>query len=1278
MKASEAVGAVVRSGAQLGIWGTTLLALISAAPGHDMTTLITFVGSVGGNLVANILERASRNDDIDANELRELLGSPNELDAIRQLDEQLRVNFKSLEQEVRRMAASITAEQGQLAQLIAGLTVSIDSEKEVLNSAVVGLQTGQGSLQDVVNKAARDSEVRDTENTTMLREITKRLAAIQIVNQPDGTYNEFEVAIRAKIEMARDLLNSGKPVTGLKFLRQLEEPDIIAKLSDDTKFKLWTNIGAAAAWTSDVLTAAEYLTLAHNVKRDDKVAIINAASAALMSGRNDEALLLSERARIADPRSPEAMSLYIQAIVRLDRPSELDRLISDEDWILCDAQCSFQLGSYYFSIHDFRRAEIRFRATINLNAQRADAHMMLAQSLFYPIMVRFDSDVPFPGVMAIDDRNRLTEAEDELTTAMRLLADQEYEEMIILARANRGAIRAKLNKYKESMDDCNAVLTYDPRNSLALRNKAQLLLKDGKTQEAVELFDEISDANQKDGAKKALALALIRINPTKAIQLLRPQWDENKQSAESLEGASLLLWAYSESKDSTAVADLVEELRNLWPDHPESLAAIAAQLDRDGKGEEAVPLLEDALSNATGNLKHWVAWQLASLLYELGRLQEAAALYEGIVDTGRDSVDLRKYLYSLYQSGRHKLVLEISSSVRNGGQAIPVISELEAAELESIGRLLEAKDLIEQLLRNGAREHKHVTHLAQLYHRLDQDAKAIELIESISYDAIRDNPQMLFQVAKLRTALGMPYALNYAYQAQRLTKGDPDLQAQYMLLCFEQSPDEIERTAYQPETIAVNTSVILRRADKLTILTVLDEPSLDLSNGEISINSPMAKRLLGLKLNDKVSLADSPISNTEYDVAGILTKYVGASYEITEKFKSGVYSSDKFFAGDIAESDFVPRFLDQLDQLKQRGDAVHDFYKAHKFPIHTFAEEVGRPLADVWIALTQSKSASLFADISTSESIASQAQAMMEATELVIDETALYLLARTGQSRILAKHYRLLIPQHTVDKISDELDSVNRRPPPSFAMWSEGGQYHSDKITTESIADKRQLLEQALSIVTGFAEVLPADHLLTIENEIAEIVGREFAATISIALERGCPVYVDDYALQQVLKVHFDLIGVSSVSILYALKDSAQIRADELSRQLLNLFRMNFVFIPVNADFVYYLLKAEDFRISDDLRKVLASLGAPDCSDDGALGLATETLYKVWVERLLDITRQQILYAILSAITHGRNASMTCRRLSLLARRRFLLFPDRYADMMIQMHAWMIGNGIAI
>jgi predicted NACHT family NTPase len=104
-------------------YGCVAVSLIAAAATLEIGPYIDFLVAVGGNLVANLLERAARGEDIPEDEVRRILESPKQLAAIKMLLEErgalltvLRDDIVAATQEMRAFRAESDSAYQQMRQ----------------------------------------------------------------------------------------------------------------------------------------------------------------------------------------------------------------------------------------------------------------------------------------------------------------------------------------------------------------------------------------------------------------------------------------------------------------------------------------------------------------------------------------------------------------------------------------------------------------------------------------------------------------------------------------------------------------------------------------------------------------------------------------------------------------------------------------------------------------------------------------------------------------------------------------------------------------------------------------------------------------------------------------------------------------------------------------------------------------------------------------------------------------------------------------------------------
>ena len=175
------------------------------------------------------------------------------------------------------------------------------------------------------------------------------------------------------------------------------------------------------------------------------------------------------------------------------------------------------------------------------------------------------------------------------------------------------------------------------------------------------------------------------------------------------------------------------------------------------------PMLSQMLSQAVQEsgdpVRNVLLLELGDLCYELDKFEEAVRAYRSVVDTTADNSLLRKYLISLYNSGRHGETLRLAQGVRGDGAAIPIISELECLVLEGTGELVVAENLRRQLSEAEPDKPDHIVHLALIFERNGDKDRAAQILDTLTLKKAGDNPNVIMGIARLRDRLGLPDVL---------------------------------------------------------------------------------------------------------------------------------------------------------------------------------------------------------------------------------------------------------------------------------------------------------------------------------------------------------------------------------------------------------------------------------------------------------------------------------------------------------------------------------------
>ncbi len=133
---------------------------------------------------------------------------------------------------------------------------------------------------------------------------------------------------------------------------------------------------------------------------------------------------------------------------------------------------------------------------------------------------------------------------------------------------------------------------------------------------------------------------------------------------------------------------------------------------------------------------------------------------------------------------------------------------------------------------------------------------ARDLVSRISYNNVQNNAKILMQLAHIRSALGMPDVLKFAYQARRKAPMDANTQIGYFnaFVAREQAQDVV----LDANEVAIDTAVRLRCGTQESVLIIVADDMDNLLPDEVPISHATAQLLLGHRAGDSIQLNDRP------------------------------------------------------------------------------------------------------------------------------------------------------------------------------------------------------------------------------------------------------------------------------------------------------------------------------------------------------------------------------------------------------------------------------------
>lgn len=1082
-----------------------------------------------------------------------------------------------------------------------------------------------------------------------------------------------ERVLHAKVDAARSLIEEGKASAARSILEHLRRDAAADALSGELQFRIATNLGACALRLEDEETAKTEFRIALRYEPENPKALANAASAELLDGNFEEALRLSAEARRLNERDDHATSIYLQALHGAGRQNDIERLVREEDWIREDAVCTLALGSLKHKDQQWEEAEKCLRTSLQKDPENPQTYSLLAQTIIIPLQMSLREDPPLPWQLPEPVEARAREAEAFLTRAAAILERQENRQRLCTVLVNRAAVRVMLGDFRGVVRDCDRVLAEDATDSVALRNKSIALLQLDRAAEAVECLERIDDPEERSKTVLMLAAAYWETEQyEKVIATLTPAWKPGSRERPQIDTGDILAAAYMKLGKPEEAGRVVHRLVELWPGDPDALAALGRQRRREGKPQEAVAILREALSYAKGRQRQRIALELADLHDDLRNHSEAAELYSSLVEKQKDTPTLRKYLIALFNAGSYREALPLAKTLRADGPAIPVITEIEALILEYIGDLESARSLRVQLSEIDSKNVSHRVRLALLDIRRGEREQARQPLSEIGFEDIKNNAMALIQVAEARSMLGMGDVLPLAYRARQLAFDDPNIHLAYLNLFLRR--EERDRSVLEPTEVGLDCTVHLRRNGETRTFTLLKEDPINRDRGELSLTDSLAAKLLGKRKGDEVVLKDTPLEQLSYELADVQSKYVFAFQETLSGFTTWFPDHPGLHRVEFKEGD-LSKIKTLLDARQRRISEVMRLYRKRNITLGVFARLVGSPLSIVWAGMVRSPDGIVIASSGAVEDARRETELLSSARDLVVDLTALLTFEYIGLlDRLTAGFQRVFVPQAVLDEINETLSADFFGPRPTMTVWKEGDQYVRQEITPEALEQGQKFLQGIRSFIESRAVVAPAAGLLDFARakleELQGILGREAIGAILVARERTLLLFSDDFGLRGVARNDWQVEGVWSQAVLVNLRDRGIVSDEEYREAIRRLALGNYYFVSINADDLMWMLIRNEMRPTYEVARILSLLEGPDCSEESAVRIIADLIRKVWLENILYNQKLWVLDLALGVLAKGRVASRVMERLKAELRTRFALMPLALPAIFRSIHLW--------
>lgn len=1168
-----------------------------------------------------------------------------------------------------------------------------DTGEKTTNDASAVIKCFFNNIERELFKTIEGLFVHDKKQEALHHETQKMVLALgeQIKEHTlshNQTSDEIEVQpeeaiINARIDEARKLINKGLPLTAKELLGEIGKDINDKETSAEINFRIHTNLGACALDLGRIDEAVSEFKEALVFQPNNSKALSNAALSEILLKNSSGALEYSSKAYDLNCNDPHTVAMHIKALNYAGKREEINTLIKSNQWIEENPDCSLILGEISFDEEDYEKATVYLQKASESN--NPSSYDLLALSLFIPIKNELQNNPPFLGRLSEDIIQILSKAEDAVTKSIEIYRGYENRNRMLTALTNRAGIRSVIGKVEDALIDCNNVLSEKPDNPTIIENKARLLISLSKYSETIETLESIYSSESPIDICLLLSFAYIENHQVeRAIEVLNIHWTPGIKNEIQVKVADILIRAYTKNNETEKAEQIIDDLKKHWETNINALGVIAHYYRVTGNPVEAISYLETAMKYSSPDQMKWMCSEIADIYYENKDYDSASKNYEKVVDKNEDSPILRKYLLSLFNAGYFPEALTIAQNIRGEKDAIPMVTEIEAMILEYTGEYAKAKNLYHELSVVEPRNFAHIIRLLSIQMRENDKDEALKTLKRLNYDDIKDDSEILIRVAQGYAHLRKPEAMKYAYRARQIDFLNPDIQMAYLALIF--GPISISDLLEEPSVVAVDTTVFLQRLeladngtetllDEKAVYTIEPDELSFVSKGHITKSSSLAVKLLGLKINDIVHLKEEDLEVLSYKVVNIANKYIHAAQESMAEFTTLFPDNKSIQKIDVKDKD-LSKLLQVIDDREEFIKNIINLYRSRNLTIGFLAVRTGQSAFDVLSGMIKRKDGWIYASSGNPECTAKEITLAETNLSIVLDSTALFTLSYLGILDKLPLIFQsIYFPQALLDEINEIILQIPLEARPSMAVSKQDDTYIREDVLPEDYDKKKQYLQSLIDYAKENTQVVSSKGIYFRKRkeheELESALTKSSVATLDIAQENNLLVYTDDARLRLLAKQQWNVEGFWTQTVLNVMLKKEIISEDKYHELTIKLALSNYFFTSVNAQDIFWALKASDFKITDDISGLFCLLNGPDCSDESAMIVITDLLQIVWLEVSLVHQKMNVLDLSLKSLATGRDYRNIINSLKKQLKVKFYLQPIALREILKNIDIWV-------
>ncbi|MGO9171323.1 MAG: PIN domain-containing protein [Rhodomicrobium sp.] len=1052
-----------------------------------------------------------------------------------------------------------------------------------------------------------------------------------------------DISLQAQIDSARDLLRAGQSRTALRMFKRLAATHW-ENASTRARFRLLTNQGAAEYNLGNLSDAAELFLQAEPFGGGEPLGRSNVVLALILRDEVKEARRRADAILKDDPGN--AFVAPLRVIAAFDEEGVEDPFsilpsthAGNVEVIAAAARWHRHRGHASECLRLFERAYALNPAIDHIRAE-------LAVALLEPIVS--GGYVRFTAGLNGDDRNNFDRAVQLLSSLWNDAKATETAGGHIVTALNLVTALRFAARTDDAEKVLNEALLVAPDDQQLKLHRIQMRLLANEPEKALAELDGFPESVRADSEMLSLraeaCMAARRFDEAvEAFDALGSSPEVKYRSVLQLDRVRAL-WLGGHEPEATAAA---EALVSGQPAEPASYVALSFVRRRAGDKSGAREAALKALELASASDRLCVIF-IAEELYGAEEWDSVADLLAPITAPTQESDLLRRRLSSLIFADRRKEVMCLLRELAPEVKAQPYYLRCAAMFYARVGDFTPARQNCEDYLRLRPND---------LYMRL----KLLEIVERLNDQSARDafldgcmaayddaEPALRMELARVLDFHGRPEeAFAIAYATLRRYWHEPEAHLGYSGLFFGgQGAHRIIREidCIGPDTAFTIAAEESGRPPSVFVIEPLYHP-LNPLLGELAPDTALAKRVMGMRVGDRVKVHDHPGAD-EREITEIKHKYLYLFHRSLQEFNTLFPSERGLFGMPIppdAPEKGMAKIHDVARQRRDRVDRLFDVYKSHPIPLAMVARLAGDEPIDAWAGLME---AGVPFDVCVgSEAERNEAlQLLRPRPPLILDPLTLWIAGCFGVLNVLADTYGPLGLTSSaismLERCQEERAHAARYEGGSMTAGDRDGEIVFSKYSQEQSQASFDLAERILRLAKSdraiILQAIPDQDCSRTVRQLVSHMDPSVADVIAAASGSRRVFLCEDHRLRWLAGEASKVKGVWLQPALLVACESGHFPRLDYNKVIASLALAGHHFTSIDHEVLLQAGRSNNWCPEGQFTRLVKLLGSSTIEVQSMLVVASAFLRALWSNPDSRPKREVLTLTLLDGITSGR------------------------------------------